>query len=634
MDRYQSDARASIGGMRGMGGGGGRMRGAPVRHAKDFKGTCKMLWHFMGNLKYWLFLVVGIAAAISALGVAIPILVGRIVDAMGLIPGQANFTLLHKIILILAVVYLTDLILIFLRGYIMAGVSQQFVNRLRTALFAKLQKLSLAFFDTHESGDIMSRLTNDMDNISGSVAQSVTQLISGGLTILGTLVSMFVLSPILAATVLLTTPLIYLMTKIVTKRTGRYFREQQAYLGELNSHIEESITGIQTVRAYGREAQVVARFDALSESLRLSGTRAHIWSGFVMPVLNVINNFGYALISAIGGVLCIHEVLSVGVIASFVSLAKQFTRPLNELANTYNNFISAVAGAERVFEIMSEPEEIADRPGAVAEHKTIGHVRFDNVSFGYREDVRVLDNVSLDIRPHMRAAFVGPTGAGKTTIINLLTRFYDVDDGSITLDGIDLRDYTRDFIRSTFGVVLQETYLFEGSIRDNIRYGKLDATDEEVMEAARIAGADSFISRMENGYDSIIADNGQNLSAGQRQMLAISRAVLASPPILILDEATSNIDTRTEMHIQKVMAELMRGRTTFVIAHRLGTIRDADIIMVVEGGHIVERGTHDELMALGGFYYKMYTAQMGLAGVEAQARLQLQNDDIDRYAGV
>ncbi len=340
------------------------------------------------------------------------------------------------------------------------------------------------------------------------------------------------------------------------------------------------------------------------------------------------------MISTFGGILCLHDVLTAGVIASFVSLAKQFTRPLNEIANTYNTFLSAIAGAERVFEIISEQEETPDRPGAIAPDHIEGHVEFENVTFGYRSDVRVLENVSIDIKPRMRAAFVGPTGAGKTTIINLLTRFYDVDDGSIKLDGVDLRDYTRDFIRSTFGVVLQETYLFGGTIRDNIRYGKLDATDDEVVAAAKAAGADAFISRLENGYDTLVQDNGANLSSGQRQMIAISRAVLADPPILILDEATSNIDTRTEMHIQHVMAELMRGRTTFVIAHRLGTIRDADVIMVVDGGHIIERGTHEELMQQQGFYYNMYTAQMGIAGLEAQAALEMQNNDLDRYAAL
>lgn len=630
MDKYNSDARASIGGMRG---GRGR-RGMPAQKAKDFRGTVRMLWNYMGNLKWYLFLIVVISACTAGLGVLIPLIVGKVVDSMGLIPGTADFSLLSRLLVILAAVYVTDLVLIFMQGFVMAGVSQRFVNRLRTELFAKLQKLSLKFFDTHESGDIMSRLTNDMDTISGTVAQSATQLISGGLTVIGTLTMMLVLSPLLSLAVFVTVPLIFLLTRTVTKRTGKLFREQQAYLGIMNSHIEETISGIQTVRAYGQERQVIEHFDELNETLCEVGTKAHIWSGYIMPLLNVINNFGYALISTFGGILCLKDALTAGVIASFVSLAKQFTRPLNEIANTYNTFLSAIAGAERVFEIISEQEETADRPGAIAPDHIEGHVKFEDVTFGYRSDVRVLEHVDLDIKPRMRAAFVGPTGAGKTTIINLLTRFYDVDGGSIKLDGVDLRDHTRDFIRSTFGVVLQETYLFGGTIRDNIRYGKLDATDEEVVAAAKAAGADGFISRLENGYDTIVQDNGANLSSGQRQMIAISRAILADPPILILDEATSNIDTRTEMHIQQVMAELMRGRTTFVIAHRLGTIRDADVIMVVDGGHIIERGTHEELMQQHGFYYNMYTAQMGIAGLEAQAALEMQNNDLERYANV
>ena len=631
MDRYNSDARASIGNMRG--GGGGR-RGMPPQKAKDFRGTVRMLWTYMGNLQWYLLLIVIISACTAGLGVLIPRIVGRVVDSMGTIPGTTDFPLLTRLLIVLAAVYVSDLVLIFFQGFIMAGVSQRFVNRLRTELFAKLQKLSLKFFDSHESGDIMSRLTNDMDTISGTVAQSANQLITGALTVLGTLGMMLWLSPLLSLAVLVTVPLIYLLTRTVTRRTGKLFREQQAYLGILNSHVEETISGIQTVRAYGREHQVIAHFDELNEALCDVGTKAHIWSGYIMPLLNVINNFGYTLISAFGGILCLNNMLTVGVIASFISLAKQFTRPLNEIANTYNTFLSAIAGAERVFEIMSEAEEVSDRPGAIAPEHIEGHVEFDHVTFGYRPDVPVLEDVSIDIRPRMRAAFVGPTGAGKTTIINLLTRFYDMDDGSIRLDGVDLRDYTRDFIRSTFGVVLQETYLFGGTVRDNIRYGKLDATDEEVVQAAKIAGADSFITRLENGYDTIVQDNGANLSSGQRQMIAISRAILADPPILILDEATSNIDTRTEMHIQHVMAELMQGRTTFVIAHRLGTIRDADVIMVVDGGHIIERGTHEELMRQHGFYYNMYTAQMGIAGLEAQAALEMQNDDLDRYANV
>lgn len=610
MDKMQSNANASIGR------GGGPRRGMPVQKPHDFKGTMGMLWKYMAGLRGRLLWVSGIVLVISGASIIIPLLSGAAIDAMGVNPGEVNFGALRNTLIILAVVYFTDVSLIFLREFIMAGLSQTFVNRLRREMFAKLQKLPLWFFDSHESGDIMSRLTNDMDTISGSVGQAALQLITGILTVSGTLAAMLIKSPILACVVLFTVPLIYLLTRVVTKRTGPLFKKQQFALGMLNSHIEETITGIETVRAYGQEEQVARQFDEENERLRDVGTRAHVWSSSIMPLLNVINNFGFVLVSAVGGFLALRGYVTLGTIAAFVSLTKQFVRPLNEIANTYNTFLSAIAGAERVFDVMSEAEEIPDRPESIPLTNPSGEVVFTDVSFGYRPDTPVLKHVSFTVPAKSRAAFVGPTGAGKTTIINLLTRFYDVTGGSITVDGRDLRDYTRDSIRSVFGVVLQETYLFGGTIMDNIRYGRLEATDDEVKEAARVAGADRFITRLRDGYNTEVADNGGNLSAGQRQLLALARAVLSDPPILILDEATSSVDTRTELRIQRIMAQLMRDRTTFVIAHRLGTIRDADCIFVVDNGEIVERGRHDALMAAQGTYYRMYTSQFGEDGLE------------------
>ena len=610
MDKHQSSASASIGGM-GVRRGFGGPRGMPPQKAKDFKGTLRQLWGYMKGLRAMLLVVVLLVLASSVLVVLFPMLIGAAVDAMGLSAGAVDFPLLAHFLTILACAYFTNIFISFLQNFIMAGVSQRFVHRLRTALFCKLQNLPLGFFDSHESGDIMSRITNDMDTISGTVGQAAVQLITGALSVFGTLAMMFWISPILACAVLITVPMIFLLTKVVTKRTGSLFRKQQNILGMLNSHMEESVSGIKTVRAYGRERQVEARFEELNQSLREVGTKAQIWSGYIMPLLNVINNLGFVLVSFLGGILAVNGMLTVGAIASFVSLTRQFVRPLNEIANTYNTLLSAVAGAERVFEILSEREEPEDPPDAAVLVKPAGDVIFENVSFGYRPDQPVLRDVSFHIKPGMRAAFVGPTGAGKTTIINLLTRFYDVTDGAILLDGIDLRDTARASVRATFGVVLQDTYLFGGTIRDNIRYGRLEASDGEVEQAAKTAGADHFITRLKNGYDTLVSDNGGNLSAGQRQLLALSRAVLCDPPILILDEATSSVDTRTELRIQRIMAQLMANRTTFVIAHRLGTIRDADIIMVVDGGRIVEAGSHAELMTAKGIYERMYTSQLG-----------------------
>ena len=607
MDKYQSSATSSIG--RGGGTGGWGRRGRPVQKPHDFRGTMKMLWQALAGLKGKLALIGLIAVIVSGASVVIPLLSGAAVDAIG--TGNVNFPLLRNTLVILAAVYCGDVLLIFTREFLMAGLSQEFVFRLRRDMFAKLQHLPLGFFDSRPYGDLMSRLTNDMDTISGSVGQAAIQLITGVLTVTGTLVAMVVKSPLLALTVLVTVPLIYILTRTVTKHTGPMFKRQQAALGMLNAHIEETITGIETVRAYGQEEATARRFAEQNETLRKVGTSAHIWSSAIMPLLNVINNLGFVLVSAVGGVLALRGSITLGTVAAFVSLTRQFVRPLNEIANTYNSFLSAVAGAERVFEVMSEPEEVPDRPGALPLPADCGGVEFRDVGFSYVPGVPVLRDVSFTVPARTRAAFVGPTGAGKTTIINLLTRFYDVTGGAILVDGRDLRDYTRDSVRSTFGVVLQETYLFGGTILDNIRYGKPDATDEEVRAAAHTAGADRFIERLRDGYDTVVADNGGNLSAGQRQLLALARAVLTDPPILILDEATSSVDTRTELRIQRIMKELMQGRTTFVIAHRLGTIRDADCIFVVDQGGIAERGTHAELMAKKGAYWRMYTSQFG-----------------------
>ena len=611
MDKYQSSANSSIG--HGGGGGGWGRRGRPMQKPHDFRGTMKMLWNAMAGLRGRLLLIAAIAMTVSGASVIIPLLSGSIIDACGTGPGEVRFPMLRHFVLLLAAVYGADVCLIFLREFLMAGLSQRFVNRLRRDMFAKLQKLPLGFFDSHESGDLMSRLTNDMDTISGSVGQAAIQLITGVLTVSGTLTAMLIKSPVLTLTVLVTVPLIFLLTRTVTRHTGPLFKRQQATLGMLNAHIEETITGIETVRAYGHEEAAARQFSDLNAELRRVGTSAHVWSSAIMPLLNVISNFGFVLVSAVGGLLALRGSVTLGTIAAFVSLTKQFVRPLDEIANTYNSFLSAVAGAERVFDVMREPEEVPDKPDAAELREAPGGaaVEFRDVSFGYLPERPVLHDVSFTVPAGSRAAFVGPTGAGKTTIINLLTRFYDTDGGSILVNGRDLRDYTRDSVRSTFGVVLQETYLFSGTILDNIRYGRLEATDEEVRQAARIAGADPFITRLRDGYETVVADNGANLSAGQRQLLALARAVLSDPPILILDEATSSVDTRTELHIQRIMKELMHSRTAFVIAHRLGTIRDADCIFVVDGGGIAERGTHAELMAMKGSYYEMYTSQFG-----------------------
>jgi len=589
-------------------GGAHRLRG-PVVKPKNFKGTLKRLWYYFGNERKMLTLIFFFIIIDSVLMLLAPFLIGKAVDAMSLHHGKVDFHFLEIMIIVLTSAYVADAVLTFLQGWLMAGVAGRVVKRLRDALFTKLQKLPVSFFDSRTHGELMSRLSNDIDNVSNTISQSTTQLMSGVIVIVGSLIMMVMLSPLLTVASLVTVPLVFLLTRTIAKRTSVLFKNQQVELGKLNGHIEETISGIEVVKAFNHEDKVIEEFETVNTKLRNIGLKAQIWSGFLMPIMNVINNLGFAIVAVIGGILAVKSLITVGAIASFITYSRQFVRPLNDLANIFNILQSGVAGAERVFEIMDEQEEPADSKNATALENPKGHVVFENVSFGYRSDVPILKNVSFEALVGSSTALVGPTGAGKTTIVNLLTRFYDVTDGRILLDGRDIRDYTRDSLRSCFGFVLQDTYLFSGTIKENIKYGKPEATDEEVVQAAKMANADVFIKRLPNQYETVLSENGGNLSQGQRQLLAIARVILAKPALLILDEATSSIDTRTELHIQEALLKLMAERTSFIIAHRLNTIRDADTIMVIDNGQIIEKGSHDVLMNAQGRYYQMFFNQ-------------------------
>jgi len=592
---------------RPMGHFGGHHRGGPTAKPKSFSGTLRRLWGWLGPERGRLALALMAVMGSSLLALAAPYGVGVAVDAIGAETG-VDTDLLRIMIVVLAAAYLTDALLHLTQGRLSAAISQRVVRRLRAALFGKLQKLPLAYFDARQHGELMSRLANDIDNVSSSLSQPAIQFMSGAVALIGSLAMMLVISPLLTLASMVTVPLVYGLVRNITRRTRVLFREQQAALGRLNAHVEETVTGLRTVRAYGREEHAVAVFDELNGDLYGTGLRAQILSGFLMPMLNVIGNLGFAVVAVAGGVLAIRGDITVGAIAAFMTYSRQFVRPLNDMANLFNMIQSGVAGAERAFEVLDEQEEPADPPDAVPLEHPRGHVVFENVRFSYRPEVPALRDVSFTVPAGATVALVGKTGAGKTTIVNLLTRFYDVTEGRILIDGRDIREYTRDSLRRCFGVVLQDTYLFAGTIRENIKYGRPDATDEEMEEAARLAGADRFIRRLPKGYDTVLTENGGNLSHGERQLLAIARVMLTRPSILILDEATSSVDTRTERQIQRALLNLMKGRTSFVIAHRLNTIREADEILVIEDGTVVERGRHEELLKLGGRYSRMYEA--------------------------
>ncbi|CAN7676095.1 ABC transporter ATP-binding protein [Paenibacillus sp. LjRoot56] len=585
-------------------GRGGR---APAVKPKNFKNTLRRLWSYMGTERKWLTIVFLFILADAALTLAGPYLIGVAVDAMA--GGVVDYSVLDVVMIVLIATYIADGGLTFMQSWVMAGLAQRVVRRLRQTMFAKLQKLPLAYFDGRSHGDVMSRLSNDIDNVSNSISQATTQLMTGSIAIVGSFIMMLILSPTLTLATLITVPLVFLLAKTITKRTSVLFKEQQAQLGKLNGHIEETISGLLVVKAFNREQKAIHEFNNVNGRLYEVGLKAQIWSGFLMPILGVINNIGFSSVAIVGGILAVKGHITVGVIASFLSYSRQFVRPLNEIANTYNVLQSGVAGAERAFEVLDEAEEAEDEPGAIDLEKPIGHVTFQDVTFGYRPDRPIIKEVSFETTAGSSLALVGPTGAGKTTIVNLVTRFYDATSGTILIDGRDIKSYTRSSLRRSFGIVLQDTYLFSGTIKENIKYGNPEATDAEVIAAAKLANADTFISRLPKRYDTPLSENGGNLSQGQRQLLAIARVILADPSILILDEATSSIDTRTELHIQEALLSIMKGRTSFIIAHRLNTIRNADTIMVIDQGEIAEQGNHNALMSHKGTYSRMFSNQ-------------------------
>ncbi len=585
---------------------GGRF--GEVQKPKNMAATVARLWSLFGREKWKLISVFAIATVGSAVGLLGPWLIGRGVDAMAA-AGGVDFGRLYGVIVLLGAAYAAGGALSWLQEWWIAGVAQRIVMLLRRSLFQRIQTLPLRFFDTHTHGELMSRLTNDIDNVSTMLSSSTTQLFASVLMVIGSLVMMLVLSPALTALSLLTVPLTLTISGIVAKRARPMFKQQQANLASLNGHIEEILSGQNVVKAFGQEEHVIEQFDAINARLRDSGYKAQLLSGLVMPMLNVVTNIGFVIIATAGGAFAVNHIITVGVIASFINYSRQFTRPLNEIANLYSTIQSAQASAERLFELMDEQPEEPDRADARQLQSPSGHVSFKGVSFGYDPDAPVLRDITLDAPPGRTVALVGPTGSGKTTIVNLLVRFYDPQSGGISLDGRDLRDWTRDTLRPSFGIVLQDTHLFSGTVRENIRYGRLDATDEEVEQAARVVGAHGFIRRLPKGYDTELGESGGGFSQGQRQLLSIARAVLAQPAVLILDEATSSVDTRTEMTLQQAMIRLRQGRTSFIIAHRLSTIRDADEILVIDRGQIIERGSHSQLMAQGGFYHRLYSGQ-------------------------
>ncbi len=578
----------------------------PVVKPQNMKGTLYRLWSLTQGERKGLLWMLMFSALTSASAILSPLLVGNIVT---LIDTQNSIT---SLLILLIALYVCDWLVRFLQQFLMASIGQKVILHIRKTLFISIKKLPLSFFDRRQHGELMSRLTNDVDNISTTISDSLTQLLSHIFTIVGIAIFMFTQSLTLTLVAFISVVLVFVLTKTITKRTKKLFKQQQVLLGRLNGQVEESISGLSIIKAFSHEKQAIEQFEENNEQFCNVATQALIWSGFLMPIMNVINNLNYILIAIVSGIMATKDLISIGTISTFLLYSKQFARPFVEIANIYNNFQTAVAGAERIFEIIDEKPEPEDAPDALSLSLPKGDFELRDVTFGYVADEPILKNVSIHIPAGTRVAVVGPTGAGKTTLINLLTRFYDIDDGSILLDGTDLRKYKMQDLRKSFGVVLQDTSLFGVSIRENISYGRQDIPLNKIEETAQIAGADSFIQRLPDGYDTILTQGGASLSQGERQLLTIARAILTDAPILILDEATSSVDTVTEQKIRSAMLNITAGRTSFIIAHRLSTIKDSDLILLIEDGGIKEQGTHNELMAQNGKYASMFRTQLGL----------------------
>ena len=600
-------------------GPGGRMM--PGEKPKNFGGTLKQLLHYMGRYKIGLLFVAIFAIGSTVFNIRGPKVMGQAVTEIytGLVAkvqgtGGIDFDKILSILALMLGLYGLAALLQFLQSWLMTGISQKICYRMRREISEKIQRLPMAYFEKRTVGEILSRITNDVDTLGQSMGQSITQLITSVATIIGVLYMMLTISPLMTLIALVILPVSALLVMLIVKFSQKYFSAQQRLLGEVNGQVEEVFSGQSVVRAFNQEETVHGSFSAVNQQLYTSAWKSQFFSGLMMPIMTFVGNLGYVAVALSGAMLAVNGTISVGDITAFISYVKNFTQPITQLAQVSNMLQSMAAAAERVFEFLEEPEEqdTADALPSAANVK--GDVSFRHVQFGYDPDKTIIHDFNCDVKAGQMVAIVGPTGAGKTTMVKLLMRFYDVDKGVITLDGVDLRDYTRSGLREGFGMVLQDTWLFRGTIMENIRYGRLDATDEEVIAAAKAAHADHFIRTLPGGYQMELNEDATNISQGQRQLLTIARALLADNPIMILDEATSSVDTRTEQLIQSAMETLMQGRTSFVIAHRLSTIRSADLILVMKDGDIVEQGDHETLLKQGGFYAELWNSQFAQAG--------------------